>query len=94
MLDSMEPRNYKLNRNGNSTTKPGESDVFLRDGTQTLNPRHSLDYALYFNDLCTPIEIYIYARKKYPFTSSPAAKHPKHCKFAIKDMQENAVDSF
>ena len=27
MLDSMEPRNYRLNRNGNSTTKPGESDI-------------------------------------------------------------------
>ena len=29
------------------------------------------------NNLCKPIEIYICARKKHPFTSYPAAKHPK-----------------
>ena len=50
---------------------------------------HSLDYArgnesvLYFTDICKPIETYIYARKKHPFASYPAAKHPKHSKFPI-----------
>ena len=32
---------------------------------------------IFFNDLCKPIEIYIYARKKHPFTNYPAAQHPK-----------------
>ena len=53
------------------------------------NPFRSFDYArgnesiIYFIDLCKPIETYIYARKKHPFASYPAAKHPKHSKFAI-----------
>ena len=47
---------------------------------------------IYFNDLYKPIEIYIYARKKHPFTSYPASKHPKHSEFAITDMREEPVD--
>ena len=46
---------------------------------------------MFFNDLCIPIEIYIYARKKHPIKSYPAAKHPKHSKFAITDMREKLV---
>ena len=34
----------------------------------------------------------IYARKKHPFTSYPAAKHTKHSKFAITDMRRKPVD--
>ena len=55
----------------------------LRGGTGTLNSCRSLDYArnnesvIYFNGLCKPMEIYICARKKYPFTSYPAVMHPK-----------------
>ena len=30
----------------------------------------------YFTDLCKPVETYIYAWKKHPFASYPAAKHP------------------
>ena len=49
---------------------------------QTLNSCRSLGYARghesvrVFNDLCKPIEICIYDRKKHPFASHPAAKHP------------------
>ena len=43
---------------------------------------------MFSNDLCKLIEIYIYARKKRPFTSYPAAKHPKHSEFAVTDMQQ------
>ena len=56
---------------------------FVQSGIQTLSSCHSLGYArgnksiIFFNDLCKPIEIYIYARKKHPFTSYPAGKHPK-----------------
>ena len=56
---------------------------FFWRGTQTLNSCRSLDYArgnwsiIYFNDLCKPIEIYIYARKKHPVTCCPTAKAPR-----------------
>ena len=39
-----------------------------------------------FTDLCKSIEIYIYARKKHPFTSYLAAKHPKHSKLGVTDI--------
>ena len=32
--------------------------------------------------------------KRHPFTSYPAAKHPKHSKSAITDMQEKPADFF
>ena len=35
----------------------------------------------------------IYARKKHPFTGYPAAKHPKHNKLAVTDIQEKPVDT-
>ena len=38
------------------------------------------------------MEIYIYARKQHPFTSYPAAKRPKHSKFAITNMWEKLMD--
>ena len=74
--------------------------AFLRVGTHTFNSSLSLDYArgnesiIFFNDLYKPIEIYIYARKKHPFTSYPAAKHPKHSKFAITDRRQKPGDLF
>ena len=49
---------------------------------QTLNSCCSLSYARghksikIFNDLCKPIKICIYARKRHLFASYPAAKHP------------------
>ena len=85
-------------KKGDAKRKNPKKCRFLQGGTQSLNSCHSLDYArdnesiIYFNDLCKPIEIYIYARKKHPFTSYPAAKHPKHSKFAITDMREKPVD--
>ena len=36
--------------------------------------------------------IYIYAKKKHPFSSYPAAKHPRHSKFAITDMRQKPVN--
>ena len=47
-----------------------------------------------FTDLCNPIEIYIDARKKHPFTRHPAAKHLKHSNFAVTDIRENPADLF
>ena len=49
---------------------------------------------IYFNDLRKPIEIYIYSRKKHPFTSYPVAKHLKRSKFVITDMREKPVNFF
>ena len=59
----------------------GTVELFQSE-TLTLNSFRGLDYArcnesiIYFTDLCKPIETYVYARKKYPFASYPAAKHP------------------
>ena len=74
--------------------------TLLQFGIQTLNSCRSLDYArgnesiIYFIDLCKLIEIYIYAKKKRPFTSYPVAKQPKHSKFAITDMRQKPVELF
>ena len=51
-------------------------------------------YYILSNDLCKLIEILIHGRKKHPFTGFPAAKHPKHSKFAITDIREKPVDFF
>ena len=79
------------------TKKPDVSDFLAK-----LNYKHSfssLGHArdnrsiIYFNNLRKPIEFY--GRKKHPFTSYPAAKHPKCSKFTlITDMQEKPVDFF
>ena len=39
-------------------------------------------------------KLYVYARKKHPSSGYPAAKHPKHSKFAITDMREKPVNFF
>ena len=49
---------------------------------------------MYSNDLCKPIEKYIYVSKKHPFTCCLAAKHPKHNKLAVADIREKPVDFF
>ena len=73
---------------------------FFKSETLTLNFCRSLDYArgyesiIYFIDLCKPIETFIYARKKHPFTSYPVTKHPKHSRFAIIDIREKPVNFF
>ena len=73
---------------------------FFQSGTQTLNSCLSLHYELsnksiiFFNDLCKPIEIYIFVRKKHPVTCCPAAKHPKQNKLAVTDIREKPVDFF
>ena len=36
----------------------------------------------------------IYGRRKRPFTGYPEAKHPKHNKFAITDIQEKPGNFF
>ena len=46
------------------------------------------------NNLCKPLEIYDYARKKHPSSDYPAVNHPKHSKFAITDMREKPVKFF
>ena len=83
---------------GNEQTRT--QSRFFQSETLTLNSCRSLHYArgnesiIYFTDLCKPIETYIYARKKHPFASYPTAKHPKHSKFAITDIQEKPVNFF
>ena len=73
---------------------------FFRSETLTLNSCRSLHYArgnesvIYFTNPCKPKEADIYARKKHPFVSYPAAKHPKHSKFAIIDTREKPVNFF
>ena len=47
---------------------------------RSLSTRYQL-YYICFNGLCKPIEKYIYASKKHPFTSYPATKQQKHSKF-------------
>ena len=71
---------------------------FFQNGTQTLNWCRSIDYAhgnksiTFPNDLCKPIETYIYAGSKHSFTSNPAAKHPKHSIFEVADIREKPAD--
>ena len=73
---------------------------FFQSETLTFYSFRSLDYArgnesiIYFTDLCKPIETYIYVRKKHPFASYPAAKHPKRSKFSITDMRQKSVEFF
>ena len=68
--------------------------------TQVFNSCRSLGYArsdksiIFFNYLYKLIEIYIYFREKHPFTSYPAAKHPKHNKLAVADTRKKSVDFF
>ena len=70
--------------------------MLFRSGTSTFNTCRSLDYThdnesiIFFNDLCKPMEIYIHARKKYPFTSYSTAKHPKHNKLAVTNKRKNS----
>ena len=55
--------------------------TLFQSKTLTLNSCRSLDDArsnesiIYFTDLCKPIETYVYAKKKHPFTSYFAAEH-------------------
>ena len=65
-----------------------------------LNSFRSFDYArgnesiIYFTNLCTPIETYIYARKKHPFASYPAAKHPNAENLRLQTYNKKPVDFF
>ena len=75
------------------------NDNWTNTGTVTFFPNWTtnielIDYArgnesiIYFTDLGEPIETYIYARKKHPFASYPAAKHPN------ADIQQKPVEFF
>ena len=84
-----------------STEKPEESAVFLLVKTHkhltavvvfTVRVKR-VNYIL-SNDFCKPLERYVYARKKHPSSGYPAAKHPKHSKFAITDIREKPVNFF
>ena len=48
----------------------------------------------FINYLCKLIEIYIYVRKRHPFTSYLVAKHPKHNTLAVTGIQKKPVDNF
>ena len=69
--------------------------LFFQSETLTLKSCCSIDYArsnesiIYFTDLCKPIETYIYARKRHPFTCYPAAKHPNAANLRLQTYDEN-----
>ena len=67
--------------------KPEVSDVFLRGGTQTWNSCRSQ----YFNDLCKPIEIYIYARKKQVILQQSAQNTAN---FLLRHARKKTMDFF
>ena len=83
------------NRKRQRETSKHEQSRFFQSKTLTLNSCHSLDYAhsnesiIYFTDLCMPIETYIYARKKHPFASYPAAKHPNAASLRLQTYDKN-----
>ena len=62
---------------------------------ETLTSNSSLDSArgnesiIYFTKPCKPIEIYIYASKKHPFASDPAAKHPNAANLGVTGIRQN-----
>ena len=68
---------------------------FSQSEPQLSNSFRSFDYArgnesiVYFTDLCKPIETYIYARKKHPFASYPAAKHPNAANLRLQTYDKN-----
>ena len=68
---------------------------FFRTEPLTLNLCCSLDYVrgneyiIYFTDLCKPIETYIYARKKHPFASYSAEKHPNALNLRFQTYDKN-----
>ena len=70
--------------------------VLFQSKMLTLNFYRSLDYArsdesiIYFTDLCKPLETYIYAKKKHPFTSYPAAKHPNAANFLVQKLTKTS----
>ena len=68
---------------------------FFQSETLILNSCRSLDYArgnesiIYFTDLCKPIENNIYVKKKHPFASYPAAKHPNEANLRLQTYDKN-----
>ena len=78
-------------RNEQIRTQP----LFFQSEPLTLNSCRSLDYArgnesiIYFTELCKPIETDIYARKKRPFASYPAAKHPNAANLRSQKYDKN-----
>ena len=68
---------------------------FFRSETLTLNSCRSLHYArgnesvIYFTNPCKPKEADIYARKKHPFVSYPAAKHPNASNLQLQTYEKN-----
>ena len=75
--------------------KHGHSHAFPRSKTLTLNSCRSLDYAhgnesiIYFTHLCKPMETHICARKKHPFATYPAAKHPNAANLLLQTYDKN-----
>ena len=68
---------------------------FFQSGTQALDSFRSLGYArgnesiIYFADLCKPIEIYIYARKKAPICKLFRSKALKRRKLSVTDIRKD-----
>ena len=91
-------RTQTKNDGGNRTNI--KAVALFRSGTQTLNSGRSLGYRrgnesiIIFNDLFKSLEIYIDARKQHPFTSYPAAKHPKQNKLGVTDLREKPANLF
>ena len=78
---------------GNEQTRT--LSLFCQSEALASNSFRSFDYArgnesiIFFTDLCKPIETYIYARKKHPFASYPAAKHPNAAKLRLQSYDKS-----
>ena len=68
---------------------------FFQSEPLLSNSFRSFDYALGdesiidFTNLYKPIETYIYARKKHPFASNPAAKHSNAANLLLQTYDKN-----
>ena len=95
---------------GNKKSRWEKKDSEYSDAfeNEPLNSCRSLGYARsnksisVFNYLCKPMELYIYVRKKHPFTSYPAAKHLNTTNLRLQttevicvtDIREKPVDFY
>ena len=78
-----------------NTEQTRSQSRFFRTEPLIFNSCRSRDYALgnesiiYFTDPCKPMETYIYARKKHPFMSYPAAKHSNASNMRLQTYDKN-----
>ena len=78
---------------GNEQTRPmsrfSKSEPLPSNSFCSFHSANGNESIIYFTDLCKPIETYIYARKKHPFTSYSAAKHPNAANSRLQTYDKN-----